>query len=192
MKRDEIKEAAVKYFLKKGYEGASLSEIAEEAGIKKASIYSHFKGKDDLFLEILREGKAEEIKQKSNFFDEVDASNPEAFLYAYLLHAKEMFQSNALLKFWLRVGFFPPVHLYDTIQEEVIEAESFQEKQIADLSKQWLQNGLVTSKNEQTFSLAFTGIIMAVMVEIVYFNDRKRVEDKLEALWYVFWQGVRS
>ena len=29
---EEIKKAAIKYFLQKGFEGASLSEIAEEAG----------------------------------------------------------------------------------------------------------------------------------------------------------------
>jgi AcrR family transcriptional regulator len=47
MKSDESKRAALKYFTLHGYEGASLSKIAEEVGLKKQSLYSHFKGKDD-------------------------------------------------------------------------------------------------------------------------------------------------
>lgn len=57
LKNNEIKEAALKYFTIHGYEGAPLSLIAEEARMKKQSIYAHFKGKDDLFLQVLRDAK---------------------------------------------------------------------------------------------------------------------------------------
>lgn len=190
MKKEEIKKAAIKYFLQKGFEGASLSEIAEEAGIKKASIYSHFKWKDDLFLEVLREAKAEEIKRKEHFFKKEKSSNPETFLYDYLLYTKKMFQENEIMKFWLRMGFFPPMHLYDVIQKEVIEAEHFQEHLIGQKSSKWIEQKQIVVKDANTFNLAFTGIIMAIMVEIVYFNSERRVDDKLEALWDVFWKGV--
>ncbi|MEQ2468003.1 TetR/AcrR family transcriptional regulator [Niallia hominis] len=190
MKKEEIKKAAIKFFLQNGFEGASLSEIAEEAGIKKASIYSHFKGKDDLFLEVLKEAKAEEIERKQQFFEKEDSSNPEVFLYHYLLYVKGMFQKNEMLKFWLRMGFFPPMHLYDVIQTEVTEAENFQEHLIGQKCGMWIEKGQLSIKDENTFNSAFTGIIIAIMVEIVYFNSGKRVDDKLEALWEVFWKGV--
>ncbi|MEK4907174.1 TetR/AcrR family transcriptional regulator [Niallia sp. FSL M8-0099] len=192
MKKEEIKKAAIKFFLQNGFEGASLSEIAEEAGIKKASIYSHFKGKDELFLEVLREAKAEEITRKAYYFEKEDCHNPETFLYEYLLYTKELFQENEMLKFWLRMGFFPPLHLYDVIQKEVFEAEQFQEELIAQKSSKWIEHSQIYVKDTNTFNLAFTGIIMAIMVEIVYFNSEKRVDDKLEALWEVFWKGVSS
>ncbi|WP_400247615.1 TetR/AcrR family transcriptional regulator [Niallia sp. JL1B1071] len=190
MKKEEIKKAAIKFFLQNGFEGASLSEIAEEAGIKKASIYSHFKGKDDLFLEVLKEAKAEEIERKQQFFEKEDSSNPETFLYHYLLYVKGMFQENEMLKFWLRMGFFPPMHLYDVIQTEVTEAENFQEHLIGQKCVKWIEKGQLSIKDANTFNSAFTGIIIAIMVEIVYFNSGKRVDDKLEALWEVFWKGV--
>ncbi len=190
MKKEEIKKAAIKFFLQNGFEGASLSEIAEEAGIKKASIYSHFKGKDDLFLEVLKEAKAEEIERKQQFFEKEDSSNPEVFLYHYLLYVKGMFQENEMLKFWLRMGFFPPMHLYDVIQTEVTEAENFQEHLIGQKCGMWIEKGQLSIKDANTFNSAFTGIIIAIMVEIVYFNSGKRVDDKLEALWEVFWKGV--
>ena len=43
-------EAAAKVFSRRGYDKASLDEVAEEAGFTKGAVYSNFKGKEDLFL----------------------------------------------------------------------------------------------------------------------------------------------
>ena len=51
---EEILEAAANVFLKKGYEAASLQEIATEVGILKGSIYYYIKTKEDLLFEIVR------------------------------------------------------------------------------------------------------------------------------------------
>lgn len=42
-------------FLRLGFPGASLDEIAEEAGYTKGAVYSNFDGKDDLFLAAFEE-----------------------------------------------------------------------------------------------------------------------------------------
>ena len=49
----ELIDAARSVFLRRGFHGASLDEIAEEAGYTKGAVYSNFDGKDDLFLAIL-------------------------------------------------------------------------------------------------------------------------------------------
>ena len=45
--------AARTVFLRRGFHGASLDEIAEEAGYTKGAVYSNFAGKDDLYLALL-------------------------------------------------------------------------------------------------------------------------------------------
>ncbi|MGZ7095989.1 MAG: TetR/AcrR family transcriptional regulator, partial [Methanobacterium sp.] len=40
--KERIFDAAIKLFAQYGFEGTSMREIAEEVGIKKASMYSHF------------------------------------------------------------------------------------------------------------------------------------------------------
>ncbi|MDQ7864476.1 TetR/AcrR family transcriptional regulator [Peribacillus frigoritolerans] len=57
MKSNEIKEAALNISRFMVMKELSLSQIAEEVGMKKQSIYAHFKGKDDLFLQVLRDAK---------------------------------------------------------------------------------------------------------------------------------------
>ena len=45
---DAIVDVAVQVFLRRGYDGASLDQVAEAAGIAKASIYYHVSGKEAL------------------------------------------------------------------------------------------------------------------------------------------------
>src|SRR6201987_626105 len=55
-----ILDAAQRVFLKKGYQGASLDEIAEVAPASKPTIYAHFPGKEALFEAVVarvREGR---------------------------------------------------------------------------------------------------------------------------------------
>jgi len=51
--RTSVLAAARRVFLVKGYAGATLEAIAEEAGFSKGVVYSQFGGKADLFLALL-------------------------------------------------------------------------------------------------------------------------------------------
>ncbi|MGV8056996.1 MAG: TetR/AcrR family transcriptional regulator [Smithellaceae bacterium] len=48
-----IKETAAGIFQKKGFEATTLDEIAQLCEVSKASIYLHFKSKDDLYYSIV-------------------------------------------------------------------------------------------------------------------------------------------
>jgi TetR/AcrR family transcriptional repressor of mexJK operon len=54
-KREAIVAAAAGVFLENGYGAASMDEIARRAGVSKATVYAHFKGKDALFGAIVEE-----------------------------------------------------------------------------------------------------------------------------------------
>ncbi|MFC7706447.1 TetR/AcrR family transcriptional regulator [Plastorhodobacter daqingensis] len=53
-KYDQVLEGARRIFLRDGFEGASVDEIAREAGVSKATLYSYFPDKRLLFLEMAR------------------------------------------------------------------------------------------------------------------------------------------
>ena len=48
--RSRLLDAAEEAFVRDGYEGAQLDEIAAMAGRSKGAVYTHFKSKEDLFL----------------------------------------------------------------------------------------------------------------------------------------------
>ena len=51
--RDLILHEATTLFLERGYHGISMREIAARVGVSKASLYYHFRDKEQLFLAIL-------------------------------------------------------------------------------------------------------------------------------------------
>jgi AcrR family transcriptional regulator len=53
--RELLLRAAGTIFLRDGYEGAELGEIASLAGCTKGAIYCHFKSKEDLFIALFAE-----------------------------------------------------------------------------------------------------------------------------------------
>ena len=51
-----VLDAAQSLFASHGFAGTSMSEIAAAAGIKKASLYNHFKSKEELYDAVLQRG----------------------------------------------------------------------------------------------------------------------------------------
>ncbi|MEE3952958.1 TetR/AcrR family transcriptional regulator [Peribacillus frigoritolerans] len=190
LKSNEIKEAALKYFTIHGYEGASLSQIAEEVGMKKQSIYAHFKGKDDLFLQVLRDAKETELSSKLQYFRKVDSKNPEKDLYGFLQLVIDLFQKNEHIKFWLRMSFFPPAHLEKEIGHEVMDIEEKVQAILECKFHDWIDAKLIVEDEAITPTYAFLGVVDSILLELVYGNDDKRLNDKLSASWKVFWRGI--
>jgi len=52
--REQILEAAAALFVGQGFSATSTRAIADRVGIRQASLYYHFAGKDDILLELLR------------------------------------------------------------------------------------------------------------------------------------------
>ena len=54
-KKQHLMEAAIRVFAVKGFDDASMREIAAEAGLTTGAIYHHYKNKDDLFYDAVKE-----------------------------------------------------------------------------------------------------------------------------------------
>ncbi len=61
--RAELIATAAKVFARRGYNGASVEEIAEEAGYSHGAVYSNFEGKADLFLAVFEDYMAERVRE---------------------------------------------------------------------------------------------------------------------------------
>ncbi len=52
--RERLLAAAAASFAEKGYDGCSVADIASRAGMAQGALYVHFRGKEALFIEMLR------------------------------------------------------------------------------------------------------------------------------------------
>lgn len=59
--RQRLLDSAQEIFARHGFVGASVDEIAEHAGYSKGAVYSNFKSKEALFLELLQNRMSEEL-----------------------------------------------------------------------------------------------------------------------------------
>lgn len=68
-KRQDILEAAMKVFARKGVAHTKMADVAEAAGIGKGTIYEYFRSKDDIFAEAFRHfmERADEVIAKRLF-----------------------------------------------------------------------------------------------------------------------------
>lgn len=53
-RRSELLDAAVRVFSEKGYDGASLQDIAEQVGILKGSVYYYYRSKEDILFDVVK------------------------------------------------------------------------------------------------------------------------------------------
>ena len=51
-----IFDAAIKIFSTNGYEGATMDDMAQAAGVAKGTLYYYFKSKEEIFKYIITEG----------------------------------------------------------------------------------------------------------------------------------------
>lgn len=113
MTANEIRQCALAIFVEKGYDGTSLANIGDAVGIKKQSLYSHFKSKDDIFLQVMNQVIQEEISSLNEFFE--NSKNEELYstLYNFISQFEERYLSNKELnvKFMFKMMFLPPSHL---------------------------------------------------------------------------------
>lgn len=63
VRKAQLLDAAAKVFALRGYSGTTTSELAKAAGVSEPIIYRHFKGKKELFIELVRTAGLETIKQ---------------------------------------------------------------------------------------------------------------------------------
>lgn len=80
MTANRIKAVALSHFARYGYEGTSLANIAQDVGIKKPSIYAHFKGKEELYFICLEAALQKDLQCFKDDIEQFSESSTEALL----------------------------------------------------------------------------------------------------------------
>jgi AcrR family transcriptional regulator len=107
--RERILAKAMKLFAERGYEGCTVQDIAAAVGIKAASLYAHYAGKEAIFAATLRYGLDEWAKTVDEGFAEAEGIR-DLGTGAALIAARYIASMSASIayRFWTRVYVFPP------------------------------------------------------------------------------------
>ncbi|RIW28924.1 TetR/AcrR family transcriptional regulator [Bacillus salacetis] len=187
---NQIKAVSLKHFAQNGYEGASLSHIANDVGIKKQSIYTHFKGKDEIFLELCKDSFQQELADVMEFINRHSAQPIKDLLYGFLKLGIERYEKYDSTRFMIRTAFFPPQHLNAEIMKDVYGYLDRLEEIFFPVIKEAAENGEISSEIEvYQATSAFLGVLDGIYVEMLY-GGPERLKKRLDASWYLFWRGL--
>lgn len=70
--RQEILDAAASLFAERGFAATSTRLIAEQAGMRQASLYYHFSGKDEILLDLLQASVQPTLERATELLGEED------------------------------------------------------------------------------------------------------------------------
>ena len=175
--------AALIRFAEQGFDATTMNEIAGDVGIKKASIYAHFRNKDELFLSLIPIMIARELHYIKAMITGGDQLKTQ--LYAYLESLDSRFMKSHDMQFWLRTIFAPPSHLY---QESITPMHAFMddlENYIASMIEASPLNDPSQALSVPTLTATYMSMIDALQTELL-FGGHDKYEKRFKALWQVF------
>jgi AcrR family transcriptional regulator len=103
--KEKIIYESLKLFSEKGYDGVSMREIAAAVGIKGASIYNHFKGKEDIFHAIFDEMKSRYSDAAAFMNIPMEQNDKTVNVYFNIDEAKLLEMAESLLYFFCKDEF---------------------------------------------------------------------------------------
>ena len=120
--KEKIFDVSLDLFSKKGYDSVSLREIAENVGIKKSSIYSHYPSKEAILMDIFEyftnQFEYDELLNSKDLLlsqdNEILLENPEQFYHMGSEAIKEMLSQERNLKIWKLI--FIQMHYNENIR----------------------------------------------------------------------------
>ncbi|MFC7783758.1 TetR/AcrR family transcriptional regulator [Rossellomorea sp. GCM10028870] len=194
MKNDNkqlIKDVALDLFGQKGYEDTSLMEIATAVGIKKPSIYNHFRSKEDLFMEVIEDLSVSEVTAYKSAEEKMDPQEPLTNIRTLfdLFCQRLVTTKEALL--WKRVTFFPPEVFKDLIQKQFIYFEQVTTAILVSIYQEGQKQKLFSEIKEDEFIASFLCLVDGVFLEHHYYTE-EIFRQRIESAWKVYELGISS
>ncbi len=190
---DRIKHEAYILFAENGYTGTSMRDIANKVGIKAASIYSHYKSKEDLFIDLFKCCISEYDKGVSLNDDHIDIPLEEKMLELLRVQVLFLEENPHLLKFLARIIFFPPVELKDKLQSiiednlNITNMKNYYE--IYDVLKKdkKIKNEITIDRFISTFDMCIIRYFIG-KIGLNYYKE----QESIESLFNSYWEEMQS
>lgn len=199
--RDKIKEIALTLFADNGYDAASMEKIATGVGIKKSSIYAFFTSKEALFWEIYEELEGQYHHYMEKLLTDSESTSPTERLY-YLFKQYLMFFQNsskqdgaAVRTFWIRVMYFPPEALKDTLLTRALNHEKELGERYKQIIRDGIGQGLIREEPPEEILLSYYSLRQGLYSLMNVFMSDMTGEQKLimiDKVWHNYWQGIKK
>lgn len=189
--KEKIKKVGFDLFAEKGYSNTAMNEIAEAVGIKKASLYAHFKGKDQLFLAIYHDLTREFDDRMDKATEEIKDLPFDELLYgSYQRYIEYFLENRKRIDFFYQLLFFKPKSLYDQLESHVASYQKRYQGQLEQLFRAGIKKGAVRSGDAEEMAMSFRCFREGVLFFILLNVGLK--QDQTEQMWKNYWNGIKN
>lgn len=158
-KRAQIRQAAFKCFTRAGYHHTTVDDICDELGISKGSFYWYFKGKQEVFLDILDTWARDVEDQMARQYHQALADdNPFASMTRAL--QQEADRGGQLMPVWLE--FLSQVGRVEDVRASLSKFHGRIRKSIDDMLKPILPASF-SAKDRRALSSVILAIFIGLM-----------------------------
>lgn len=186
MTKQLILERALEFFTDRGYEGASLEDIARAVGIRKASIYAHFDGKTSIFLNVFDDI----LDEYSRTVDALTAPSEEGALNALeriFLSFIDYCHGNRKMFFWDRYFYYPPECVKDTIVPKTLETQEDFLERILWWMERGIARGELRAQPVVNHALSYYYLMIGLSMSVRMFSREEMLLEARSA-----WEGLKS
>lgn len=177
---------AATLFLRRGYEGTSLRDIADAVGMKAGSLYYHFGSKDELLTAILERG----LEVMHDAFDAAEREDGEPY---ERLHAHVRAHLSALFEH----GPYTAAHVVtfrtapDAVRTAVVPARDAYEARWTGLLLELQRSGDL--RPDLGVNIARLALMGAMNSSVEWFDsDRGTIDAFATAIAHQFWAGAAA
>lgn len=189
--KDKIKQAARSIFARKGYEGTTMNEIAEAVGINKASIYNHYKGKEDLFFAVYQELAREYEKLNEHVIkDSAHLEIPDRLQYIFEQQILYYYKEPESQSFWNQITLFTPPVLSQEFWADILEREKYFQEQMTEIFLEGMRQGIIRKNDPIRLMMSFRAMKEGLLNWMIAIP--KAEESWAAEFWTDYWLGIKE
>lgn len=185
----DITESAFRLFANKGFHETTTEDIAKSLGLKKQSLYSHFKSKNEIILAVLQEHSENIQKVIDEIIAEYSDHSIEILLKFIFVKLTIYLSQRDRLLFWKRIFYFDKNGEFSEILKN--NNWQFDRKLHAELF------GILSARypqfnNREKMRSFFLSYMIIIHGYLDWMLIAGYADDTIESTWDNFWQGVKS
>lgn len=180
-----IFESAIKVLSIYGYDGATMDEIASQAGVAKGTLYYHFKSKEEIFKYIIEEGMnliknriEDVVKREENSILKLKAL---CKVQLSLVYDNRDFFKVIMSQLWGQE--LRQLQLRDSIQQYIKDIEKYLEEAMMD---GFIKNG---EKSFMAYTI-FGMLCSAAVYELI--EDKDNIDEVVDNLMNYILRGIEA
>ncbi|WP_319415208.1 TetR/AcrR family transcriptional regulator [Marispirochaeta aestuarii] len=189
--KQKIHDAALKLFAEKGYTSCSMSIVAETVGVKKATLYSHFKNKEEIFRLILETIISRHEKSVNRLVDNAAQQNSILYLQTIFFDYIKFCKGNIEVDFWTRFYYFPPEELEEEILRKTHEYERLFQSRLIDIIQSGINRGEIVDRSPKDIMISYYYLMLGFVMSLNFYRD-KDIKPDAESCISVFLDGIKK